>query len=681
MIVMLTNFAPWSHGLVQVLVETALRNLILAAAVGLALALFRVKAAAMRLFAWSSFLYLALAIPVLSSLLPELLVPVPSILSSGLANTAAGSASISKRDQVSSTASAAPLAKRNRRKESGGLDSGELGLPYPSVNDASTVNAPAMVRWLSGHWEMVAGGVYLAVAFLMIFRLAVGVALSRRLVSRSRGIRDLGALEPALSHLRSGIRALEILESDLIAVPVTTGTLHPAIVLPANWRTWNAEKIEAVIAHEISHVARRDPLTQLLSRLYHAVFWFNPLSWWLKRQIHLLAEEASDEAVLSAGGDRNEYAKTLLGFFESLHTAPGRIWWHGVSMAKAGQAEHRLERILSWRGAVHMQAKRIVVVPVIAVAIPAVYLVAAARPVSHAVVSAQNSETLQEAARAVAGVPAPPAMPPAAPGAPVRGIAGGVAAPAIAATPGLPPVAPLAPVMWSGQRHVANGGFAYAYGFDDEQRFVIVSGKSDSFTMSGSSEDVRHVQRLKKQVPGDFIWFQRDEQSYIIRDRATIDRARKLWAPQEELGKKQEELGKQQEALGKQQEELGAKMEQVRVNVPDMTAQLDALKAKLQKLGSTASMEQLGDLQSEIGELQSKIGDIQSHAGEAQGKFGGEMGALGEKQGKLGELQGELGRQQAELAERATKQMKELLDEAIKNGTAKPESESEGASL
>ena len=55
---------------------------------------------------------------------------------------------------------------------------------------------------------------------------------------------------------------------------------------------------------------------------------------------------------------------------------------------------------------------------------------------------------------------------------------------------------------------------------------------------------------------GDFIWFERDEKSYVIRDQATIDRAKKFWAPQEELGKKQEALGQQQEALGKQQEEL-----------------------------------------------------------------------------------------------------------------------------
>ena len=58
---------------------------------------------------------------------------------------------------------------------------------------------------------------------------------------------------------------------------------------------------------------------------------------------------------------------------------------------------------------------------------------------------------------------------------------------------------------------------------------------------------------LENTIPGDFIWFQRDEKSYVIRDQATIDRAKKLWAPQEELGKKQEELGKKQEALGKQQ--------------------------------------------------------------------------------------------------------------------------------
>jgi peptidoglycan hydrolase CwlO-like protein len=104
-----------------------------------------------------------------------------------------------------------------------------------------------------------------------------------------------------------------------------------------------------------------------------------------------------------------------------------------------------------------------------------------------------------------------------------------------------------------------------------------------------------------------------------------------------------------------------------------MTAELDKLRAEMKQLGPSATMEQVGRLQSEIGDLQSKIGDIQSHAGEQQGKLGEEMGALGEQQGKLGAQQGELGRQQGELAEKATREMKQLLDDSLKNGTAQPE--------
>ena len=192
-------------------------------------------------------------------------------------------------------------------------------------------------------------------------------------------------------------------------------------------------------------------------------------------------------------------------------------------------------------------------------------------------------------------------------------------------------------------------------------------------------QDARHVEKLRKQIPGDFIWFQRDEKSYIIRDQATVERARKLWAPQQELGAKQEELGKQQEALGKQQEELGARMERIQVKVPDMTAELDKLRAELKSLSYGATAEQVGRIQSEIGELQSKIGEVQSNAGEQQSKIGEEMGALGEKQGKLGEQQGELGRRQGELAKQAIRQMKDLLDEAIKKGTAQPEPQSSDA--
>jgi hypothetical protein len=405
-------------------------------------------------------------------------------------------------------------------------------------------------------------------------------------------------------------------------------------------------------------------MTQCCAVLYRTIFWFNPLAWWLNRHLASLAEQASDEAVLSGGVDRKNYARTLLEFFHALQTAPGRIRWEGVSLARAGQAEERVERILEWKGTVAMNVKRSIAAAILVLAVPVVYLAAAIRP-GQVIPAPSNADIAQQ-----------PGTPPAPPAAPVGGVSAvAPVAPTVGPMAPVTPAAPTAPMALVGPGATDHKGFSYHYGFDDEERFIIVSGKSDSFTMSGSTQDARHVEKLKKQIPGDFIWFQRDEKSYIIRDQATVDRSRGLWAPQEELGRKQEELGKQQEELGRQQEELGNKMEQVRVKVPDMTAELDRLKAKLQKLGPSATMEQIGDLQSEIGELQSKLGEIQSQAGEQQGKLGEQQGALGEKQGKLGEQQGELGRQQGELAEKATRQMKELLDQAIKNGTAKPEEE------
>ena len=508
-------------------------------------------------------------------------------------------------------------------------------------------------------------------------RFFVGLAFGRRLVQKSHRIN-----EPRLT-IRLAARANaaglsfppRATESEFISVPLTMGALRSTILLPSGWREWDDAKLDAVIAHEVSHVARRDALSQRLSLLHRAIFWFSPLAWWLDRHLADLAEQASDEAALACGADRKTYARTLLGFFEALQTAPGRVWWQGVSMAKTGQAEQRIERILSWKGSVAMHLKKSIAFAVVAFAIPVVYLAASVHPANAHPQSAAPAQARAPASSSPAATPEPAPAPeadtPAEPTiAPNGGVAGPPPVPAIAPIAPISPVAPVEPVPPEGSSH---RGFSYHYGFDDEDRFVIVSGKTNSLTMSGSSEDARHVEKLRKNIQGDFIWFQRDEKSYVIRDQATIDRAKKLWEPQEELGKKQEELGKQQEALGKQQQELGAKMEQIRVNVPDMTAELEKLKAELKQLSSGATVEQVGHIQSEIGELQSKIGNLQSHAGDQQGKIGEEMGALGAKQGKLGQQQGELGRQQGELAREATRQMKQLLDEAIAKGIAQPE--------
>jgi len=726
------------------------RALAIACVAGLGLAAFRVKATPVRLFAWTAVLYAALAMPLLGWLLPSLPVATPVFLQSLVAQQAPPA-----QVRVSQPLAKADLAPTMtqvfiaRNQASKGTSVGKLALqvsshvlesrqtPLLEESPLLAVAAPSVPRpslLASIPWSEVATGTYLAVAFIFLARFVVGIAFGRRLIRAAQILDD-----PRVT-IRLGSRAhtagLDVIpvaaESDLISVPVTMGALRAVILLPADWREWDDAKLDAVVAHEVSHVARRDALTQRISLLHRAIFWFSPLAWWLDRRLADLAEQASDEAALSCGADRTDYAKTLLGFFEALQAAPGRVWWQGVSMAKAGQAEQRVDRILAWKGAVTMSLKKSIVAAVVALAVPVVYLAASVHPANYNM-SRQGVDLAQDQAPPPPPAPRPAAAPKATPSA--------MAAPALAPAPqapdtpeaaprpeaaigpdgivgpyAMPPrnasvegVAPMAPMSprasiaaiaprapiagvvapaslasvppalgWGQSGSSSYGsssskGYSYAYGYDDNQRFVISSGNSDSFTMSGDTEDIAHVKELRKKIPGDFIWFQKDEKSYIIRDQATIDSAKQFWAPQEELGKKQEELGKQQEVLGKQQEELGKKMEQVRVNVPDMTAQLDKLRAELKKLSEGGTQEQLGDLQGEMGDLQSKLGELQSQAGEKQSELGEKMGELGRQQGKLGEQQGLLGERQGELARQAALQMKELLNKALSSGTAQPE--------
>lgn len=95
--------------------------------------------------------------------------------------------------------------------------------------------------------------------------------------------------------------------------PGVLGIWGPVIVLPDGIVEYlSSLEMQAVMAHELCHLRRRDNLLAAVHMLVQALFWFHPLVWWLGIRMVEERELACDEAVLAAGNKPLVYAQSLL---------------------------------------------------------------------------------------------------------------------------------------------------------------------------------------------------------------------------------------------------------------------------------------------------------------------------------------------------------------------------------
>jgi hypothetical protein len=327
--------------MLEALLGAALRTLLLVVLVELGLRMLRVRHPQLLLAAWTAVLVASLAMPVLQRY-ALITVPVPIPVAVDL-----------------------PLSLAD-------LPSGETAAmaAVGGVTPADAVAAPAPGE---PAWRLPLTAGYLLVAGAMLVRLMVGVVLSWKLLRAARPIGDAWA---------AGAR---VRTSAAIAAPVTVGG---SIVLPDDCAGWAAATQQAVLAHERAHVAGGDFYLLLLSQLNRALFWFNPLSWWLHRRLAGLAELTSDDAAMQALDDGPGYAAILLDM--ARRSAPV---YGAVAMARPNTVCRRIERILAqdgkpkpapWR---HRAAYGLAVAPL---ALATAMSVAGAAPPSKAAVDEQR---------------------------------------------------------------------------------------------------------------------------------------------------------------------------------------------------------------------------------------------------------------------------------------------------
>jgi bla regulator protein BlaR1 len=182
-----------------------------------------------------------------------------------------------------------------------------------------------------------------AVILLFITLLALGRLLALR--ARADVLVDghwLSAL--ARAQRRMGFKhGTALLTTKELASPISWGLMRPVILL--NERAVEASgEAEAIIAHELAHVARLDWAKLLLARVATALFWFNPLVWLLAREAHQLREETADDAVLASNIADTDYAELLVGV--ARHECSGLLLGaHGVAPSRSSLAR-RVARVL-----------------------------------------------------------------------------------------------------------------------------------------------------------------------------------------------------------------------------------------------------------------------------------------------------------------------------------------------
>ncbi|MDB6035257.1 MAG: Regulatory protein BlaR1, partial [Verrucomicrobiales bacterium] len=138
-------------------------------------------------------------------------------------------------------------------------------------------------------------------------------------------------------------RSITLLLSTQQLMPVTWGSRKHFILLPAQSESWSLERLRIVLLHEGAHVKRLDCLTQTITSLVCALYWFNPLVWLAARSMRVERERACDDLVLNGGCKASEYASQLLEIARTFHSIRGTA---GIAVARSSKLEQRITAIV-----------------------------------------------------------------------------------------------------------------------------------------------------------------------------------------------------------------------------------------------------------------------------------------------------------------------------------------------
>lgn len=115
-----------------------------------------------------------------------------------------------------------------------------------------------------------------------------------------------------LKEILAGKNAPRLYKSPVVAAPVLAGVCCPAIILPV--KIYEEDHLRCIFMHELTHMKRRDIVVKWLLMIAGALHWFNPILYFVRREMNKACELACDESVIKEFGrdETQRYGNALI---------------------------------------------------------------------------------------------------------------------------------------------------------------------------------------------------------------------------------------------------------------------------------------------------------------------------------------------------------------------------------
>jgi beta-lactamase regulating signal transducer with metallopeptidase domain len=232
------------------------------------------------------------------------------------------------------------------------LSGSRVEAPFPRVAEAPHgVNPQSAIANPQLTWQAIAMAIWVAgILTLGTWLLLRLYALAGRHASRAAAASLPQSFYNQMAGCakRLGLRRVpRVIVVRKLATPAVFGVFRPVLLMPKGYLHQLSRKdTEHMLLHELAHIKRGDLIMHALYLLLQIVYWYNPLLWLVRRQLHHLRELSCDATVAGLLREQTAaYRRTLL---ETARRFLARSTEPGLGLLGLFEDSNRLLVRLNW---------------------------------------------------------------------------------------------------------------------------------------------------------------------------------------------------------------------------------------------------------------------------------------------------------------------------------------------